>query len=89
MIQAKWSMQCDCAPGGAAITRKSEFETLNEPVLAATTLHLRDAMGLPHGSLSMDWSRKDESSSSVDPPANSGGHELDFTHAFIVVHGAG
>ena len=82
-------MQCDCAPGGAAITRKSEFETLNEPVLAATTLHLRDAMGLPHGSLSMDWSRKDESSSSVDPPANSGGHELDFTHAFIVVHGAG
>jgi isopentenyl phosphate kinase len=83
------TVRCIVKLGGAAITRKSEFETLNEPVLAATTLHLRDAMGLPFGSLSMDWSRKDESSSSVDPPANSGGHELDFPHAFIVVHGAG
>jgi isopentenyl phosphate kinase len=74
--------------GGAAITRKEELETVNEPVLSATTLHLREAIGMPYTSLPMDWSRRN-GSLTADVFPNSIGQHLDFPNAFIVVHGAG
>lgn len=75
--------------GGAAITRKVELETINEPVLTATTLHLKEAMGLPYASVPMDWSRKDGVAAIADLVPNCSGQNLDFPNAFIIVHGAG
>ncbi len=79
----------DSITGGAAITRKEELETVNEPVLAATTLHLKEAMGLPFATVSMDWSRKEEGGVIADLVPNCSGQNLEFPNAFIIVHGAG
>ncbi|KAG0580741.1 hypothetical protein KC19_4G195600 [Ceratodon purpureus] len=81
-------VRCIVKLGGAAITRKEELETVNEPVLAATTLHLKEAMGMPYTSLPMDWSRKD-GSSVADLVPNCSGQNLDIPNAFVIVHGAG
>lgn len=62
---------------------------MNEPVLAATTVHLREAMGMPnYATLPMDWSRRNGSLVADLPPSSVGQH-LDFPNAFVVVHGAG
>ena len=61
---------------------------MNERVLAATTLHIREAMGMPQTSLPMDWSRRNGSLFADLFPNNTSQH-LDFSNAFIVVHGAG
>ncbi|KAG0631410.1 hypothetical protein M758_1G251000 [Ceratodon purpureus] len=81
-------VRCIVKLGGAAITRKEELETVNEPVLAATTLHVREAMGMPHTCPPLDWSRRNGSLVADLFPSSVGQH-LDFPNAFIVVHGAG
>jgi isopentenyl phosphate kinase len=78
-------VRCIVKLGGAAITRKEELETVNAPVLAATTSHIREAMGMPNASLPMDWGKRN-GSLLVDLPF---GQHLDFPNAFVVVHGAG
>lgn len=79
---------CGDFSGGAAITRKEELETINEPVLAATTLHLKEAMGMPFATVPMDWSRRDGFGVADLIPICSG-QSLKFPNAFILVHGAG
>uniref|UniRef100_A0A7I4FUT5 Isopentenyl phosphate kinase n=1 Tax=Physcomitrium patens TaxID=3218 RepID=A0A7I4FUT5_PHYPA len=81
-------VHCIVKLGGAAITRKDELETVNDPVLSATTLHLREAMGLSYTNVSMDWSRRN-GSSIVDLVPNSTDQHLGFQNPFVVVHGAG
>lgn len=58
-------------------------------MLTATTLHLKEAMGLPFASVPMDWSRKDGGAAIADLAPNCSGQNLDFPNAFIIVHGAG
>ncbi|XP_024371909.1 isopentenyl phosphate kinase isoform X2 [Physcomitrium patens] len=81
-------VRCIVKLGGAAITRKGELETIDDAVLASTTLHLREAMGLSDASLSLDWSRRN-GVLITDLIPNSTGQHLDFPNAFVVVHGAG
>ncbi len=78
--------------GGAAITQKTELETINESILAITALQLREAMGMRSPFVKMDWSRGNSSAEDVNMQILSLAaveRHLDFPNAFVVVHGAG
>jgi hypothetical protein len=78
--------------GGAAITQKTELETINESILAITALQLREAMEMRSPFVKMDWSRGNSSAEDVNMQILSLAafeRHLDFPNAFVVVHGAG
>ncbi|KAL3654277.1 hypothetical protein CASFOL_003958 [Castilleja foliolosa] len=81
-------LHCIVKLGGAAITCKNDFETINEENLNIVSSQLRQAMvsGPCHG---MDWSRRPGSSeipSAVDEFDDQSDSD---SKKFIVVHGAG
>jgi isopentenyl phosphate kinase len=81
-----------CFIGGAAITQKTELETINESILAITALQLREAMEMRSPFVKMDWSRGNSSAEDVNMQILSLAaveRHLDFPNAFVVVHGAG
>jgi isopentenyl phosphate kinase len=78
--------------GGAAITQKTELETINESILAITAFQLREAMEMRSPFVKMDWSRGNSSAEDVNMQILSLAaveRHLDFPNAFVVVHGAG
>ncbi|CAK9216981.1 unnamed protein product [Sphagnum troendelagicum] len=85
-------IHCIVKLGGAAITQKTELETINESILAITALQLREAMEMRSPFVKMDWSRGNTSAEDVNMQILSLAaveRHLDFPNAFVVVHGAG
>ncbi|CAM6008591.1 unnamed protein product [Sphagnum balticum] len=85
-------IHCIVKLGGAAITQKTELETINESILAITALQLREAMEMRSPFVKMDWSRGNSSAEDVNMQILSLAaveRHLDFPNAFVVVHGAG
>ncbi|GER31822.1 glutamate 5-kinase [Striga asiatica] len=80
-------LHCIVKLGGAAITCKNEFETINEENLNIVSSQLRHAMisGPCHG---MDWSRR-PGSSEIPTVVDDLDDQLIDSKQFIVVHGAG
>ncbi|CAA0828726.1 Amino acid kinase family protein [Striga hermonthica] len=81
-------LHCIVKLGGAAITCKNEFETINEENLNIVSSQLRQAMilGPCHG---VDWSRR-PGSSEIPTVVDDLDDQLDLdSKKFIVVHGAG
>ncbi|TKY69628.1 Isopentenyl phosphate kinase [Spatholobus suberectus] len=83
-------IRCIVKLGGAAITCKSELETVNEEILQKVSEQLRQAMIAPSEKPpGMDWSKRPGGSEICCNPEEFVDHSAMECSPFIVVHGAG
>ncbi|XP_054823121.1 isopentenyl phosphate kinase [Prosopis cineraria] len=89
-LQFSQPIRCIVKLGGAAITRKTELEMINEETLQKVSEQLRQAMiassAKPPG---MDWSKRPGKPDISCKPEEFGDHSAGDCKRFIVVHGAG
>ncbi|GAA0153536.1 amino acid kinase [Lithospermum erythrorhizon] len=83
-------IRCIIKLGGAAITCKNDFETINEENLNIVSSQIREAMvskSVFSKVIGMDWSKRPGMSQT--PTVDISDQDVIESHNFIVVHGAG